>query len=138
MQNITPEEVYSKLYRTLCKSKRLSHVDWNAFMDRTSIDSFTANEMIVKAGTLSTHSYFIISGLIMCYEQPDDKHARWFRGDGSYAFTNDKFKYGEMGRVNNASLMALEDTLVVSIGLADYLWLCEHHPMISMMESVCY
>lgn len=135
MQNITTEEVYPKLFRSLCKTKRLSLADRKAFMARTAITSFKANEKIVVEGTLSTHSYFIISGLIMCYEGDNFKYIKWFRAEESYAFTTDKFKYGKPGRVNNDSLMALEDTLVVSMSHEDYLWLCTHHPMIAMLEA---
>lgn len=129
MENITSEEAYAALYRRLCRFKRLPYAEWKEFMDRTNMVQFKMNEVFIKAGTLSTHSYFIIKGLVMCYEgrelKPDN--VKWVRAENDYAFTVDKFSFGEKGkRSNEHSLIALEDTLAFSISHEDFLWLCTH------------
>lgn len=135
MENITSQAEYSRLYRKLCRVRRLSYVDWKAFIDRTAIVHFKANEAAVVAGSLSTHSYFIVSGLMACYEGQEPKHVYWLRAEGGYAFTQDKFDVGKPRRSNNESLIALEDTVAISISHADFEWLCEHHHKVSMLIS---
>lgn len=136
MESITPEEAYASLYRWLCRFKRLPYVEWKAFMDRTDMVQFKMNEVPIVAGTPSTHSYFIIKGLMMCYEGHEpkvSKEIKWFRAEHDYAFTVDKFFFGrtgsffgQEGRSNMYSMVALEDTLAFSLSHENYLWLNDH------------
>ncbi|WP_343303090.1 hypothetical protein AAHN97_16165 [Chitinophaga niabensis] len=130
MENIpSEEEAYAALYRRLCTCKRLSYIDWKKFMDRTNMVQFKMNDVFIKAGSLSTHSYFIIKGLVMCYEGQELKpeKIKWVRAEHDYAFTVDKFSFGEEKRMpNEYSLVALEDTLAFSLSHEDYLWLKTH------------
>jgi hypothetical protein len=129
MENITSQEAYAALYRTLCRFKRLPYAEWKKFMDRTKMVQFKIDDFLIKAGSLSTHSYFIIKGLVMCYEGNDlhpDK-IKWVRAENDYAFTVDKFSFGEEGKRSNAnSLIALEDTLAFSLSHKDFEWLSKH------------
>lgn len=131
MENISLQRAYAALYRAFCKIKRLSYVDWKAFMDMTTIVRFKENEVMLEAGNLSTHSYFIIKGLVMCYEGHVPKVIKWFRAEHDHVLVPDKFKLGQLGRVNKLSLVALEDTLAFSIRHEDLDSLMDHHPMIN-------
>lgn len=126
MENITSQEAYAALYRTLCRFKRVPYAEWKQFMERTNMVQFKKNDVFIKAGILSTHSYYIIKGLVMCYRGSDllPDNIKWVRAENDYAFTVDKFSFGEKVERSNAySLIALEDTLAFSISHEDFLWL---------------
>lgn len=135
MENFNSQEAYARLLKSLSKNQKLQYADWKAFMDKTGIVQFKANEVVAEAGTLSTHSYFIISGLMMCYDGHDSKNAQWFGAEHYYAFTMDMFRFGEMGNTNDQTMVALEDTMVFSISHADFLWLEEHHRKIARLRT---
>ncbi|SIO49273.1 cyclic nucleotide-binding domain-containing protein [Chitinophaga niabensis] len=116
MENMNQEAIYSQLREALCKDKPVADADWNVFIEITRIDQFEENEVIVEPGQLSTHSYFVIKGLLMCYRPLGSKNAiLWFRAENEYAFTVDKLNLGKASRVNEERLVALEDSIVVSI-----------------------
>jgi CRP-like cAMP-binding protein len=120
MENMTPEAIYSQLREALCKDKPIPDADWDAFIEKTKIDQFEENQVVVEQGQLSTHSYFIIQGLIMCYIPRKPKSTiMWFRAENEYAFTVDKLNFGKPPRNNEERLMALEDSIVVSISHED-------------------
>jgi hypothetical protein len=135
MENFNLQEAFARLFRSLCKVQKLQYADWKAFMDRTAIAQFKANEVVTEAGTLSTHSYFIISGLMMCYDGHEPKHMIWFGAEHYYAFTIDMFNYSEIGNTNTQTVVALEDTIAFSISHADFLWLQEHHHKITLLRN---
>jgi hypothetical protein len=93
MENMTSEKTYSQLYRTFIRSaKRIPYEQWEQFIARTSINHFKAKQLIYRANSLSTHSYFIISGLVMSYfERNGKKYVKWIRAENGYAFSIDTF-----------------------------------------------
>jgi signal-transduction protein with cAMP-binding, CBS, and nucleotidyltransferase domain len=119
MEKINSKETYSQLRGYLCKDGAMLVVDWLKFIDKTDIFQFKANEVIAEACQPSTHSYFIISGLIMCH-QPHEHKAPilWFRAENDYAFTAES-----LGHIKDfgykEQLIALEDTVVVGINHED-------------------
>jgi CRP-like cAMP-binding protein len=135
MQNINPQEAYAALFRELCRIKRLSYTGWKAFMERTTIVRFRANEVFVKAGTPSTHSYFIIKGLVMSYKGHEPKEINWVRAEHGYVFTVDRFRFGGEPIPNEYSLVALEDTLAFSLSHEDFDWLSEHVRGFDMLNA---
>lgn len=134
MKNMTPEIVYSQLQDALCKETPIPHADWGMFIEKTKIDHFTENEVLVEPGQLSTHSYFIVKGLMMCYQPREPKHAiMWFRAENEHAFTIDKMKLRDPARQNEERLVALEDSIVVSISHDDLLALEDSNPRVFNM-----
>jgi hypothetical protein len=120
MENMTPEAIYSQLREALCKDKPIPDADWDAFIEKTKIEQFEENQVVVEPGQLSTHSYFIIQGLMMCYIPRKPKSTiMWFRAENEYVFTVDKLDVGKPPRINQERLMALEDSIVVSISHED-------------------
>lgn len=120
MENMTPEAIYSQLRDSLCKDTPVPDADWNAFVDKTQIDLFDEKDLAVEPGKFSTHSYFIIKGLMMCYRPRKPKDTiMWFRAEHEYAFTVDKLNFGQPSRINEEGLIALEDSIVVSINHED-------------------
>jgi cAMP-binding proteins - catabolite gene activator and regulatory subunit of cAMP-dependent protein kinases len=124
---ITPQAAYAKLFRVLCQFKKLHYAEWSDFMKVTEVIHLKANERITETGTPSTHSYFIISGLVMCYEGDESKgDIKWFRAENDYAFTIDMLNVPGK-RPNNQCLVALEDMVVVRLSHKDFKWLCDKY-----------
>lgn len=131
---MTPEIVYSQLQDALCKENPIPQADWEAFIEKTRIDVFKENEVAVEADQLSTHSYFIIKGLMMCYQPREPKQAIvWFRAENEHAFTSDMLKLRDPGRKNKFRLVALEDSIVVSISHEDLEALKKSNPQVLNM-----
>lgn len=143
MKKMTPEAVYSQLRDALCKKKSIPDADWDAFIEKTRIDLFEENKVAVEPGQLSTRSYFIIKGLMMCYIPREPKNAiMWFRAENEHAFTidmlNDPLRKIKGPKVNEERLIALEDTIVVSISHEDMTALQESNQNILTMLHDCF
>ena len=138
MEKMTTEAIYSQLRDALSKDTPIPDADWNAFIEKTQIEHFGENEVIIEPGQLSTHSYFIIEGLMMCYRPQKPKDAiLWFRAENEYAFTVDKLNVGKPPRINEDRLIALEDSIVVSISHEDLASLQENNQRIfDMMHDL--
>lgn len=138
MKKMTTKAIYSRLRKAICKDKPIPDADWNEFIEKTKIDWFKESHVIVHPGQLSTHSYFIIEGMMMCYIPRKPKNSiLWFRAEGEHAFTTDKLNFGKPSRENEERLIALEDTIAVSISHEDLLALQENNRIIfHMMHEV--
>lgn len=142
MKTITSEQAHSQLYRSFAKAgKRIPHALWEQFIAKARVDCFKAKERIHSADSLSTHSYFIISGLIMCYfEHVDVKFVKWVRAENGYAFSSDivRFDVGRDRPTKRDCLMALEDTVVVSISHEDLEWVRANISQIALVIAKLY
>lgn len=134
MKTSNQTEVYSQLHGSLCQDRAMPDIDWHKFIERTDIVQVKKKEVFVKSGEPSTHSYFIISGLIMCQAQIGPKdHIYWFRAENDYAFCSHNLPYGSQQRDNREALVALEDTVAVRISHADLQSLMKDNPQITIM-----
>jgi hypothetical protein len=113
MKNIDPQAAYPHLFNAFSKILIISPAILREFGERSEPVRFRHKEVIVDGGLLSTHSYFIIDGLIMCYISYDNgHHVQWVRGEADYAYSMDMFREQfdfDPHLIGNV-LVALEDT----------------------------
>lgn len=141
MENVSPEVVYPQLFRAFCRVKRIPYATWKEFMARTKIVQFKKNQVFIHADHLSTHSYFVIEGLVMSYfERNKKRYVKWIRSTNDYVFSADIFRIDidDHSQINGENLMALEDTVAISVSHEDLKWLEENHYRIGLITTIYY
>jgi hypothetical protein len=126
MEQFDPREVYPQLFDAFGKIQSVHSSILHEFVKRSEIIQLKRNEIIADGIQPSTHSYFIISGLIMCYfRHKRHNHVKWVRCANDYAYSMDmfRFRFGDDPMLTGDILVALEDTVVVRIGHEDINWL---------------
>lgn len=142
MENMTSGNAYAQLFRAFSRAvKRIPYSGWEQFMAKSKIIQLEKKEVLLEADQLSTHSYFIISGLVMSYfEHGKKRYVKWIRGENGYAFSADVFRddVKEEALIAGECLVALEDALVISISHEDLKWLCINFPRIDFAIMAYY
>lgn len=142
MENMTSEKTYAQLFRAFSKLvKRIPYSGWEQFITKSKIIQVKQKGIFLEANQLSTHSYFIISGLVMSYfERSKKRYVKWIRGENDYAFSADIFRHDvdKDSLIMGESLVALEDTVAISVSHEDLKWLCIDFPRINMAISRYY
>lgn len=129
MKNLDPQEGYPQLFDAFGKLLAIPPAIVREFVQRTEIMRIKRNEIIADGIELSTHGYFIISGLIMSYVPCEgSNHVNWIRTSNDYAYSMDmfRFQFGYEPALTGNVLVALEDTVAISIHHEDSIWLQEN------------
>lgn len=126
MKNFDSQEAYPQLFNAFSKVQFIHPVIMQEFMDRSETIQFKRNEVIENGEELSTHGYFIVSGLIMGYIPHEGVNlVKWIRSSDDYAYSMDmfRFRFGYEPDLTGNVLVALEDTLAIHIKHEDLNWL---------------
>ncbi|SIO49233.1 cyclic nucleotide-binding domain-containing protein [Chitinophaga niabensis] len=126
MKNFDQEEAYPTLFKTFREILPVPLMLVQDFTQRSVAIEFKKNDVITDGGQLSEYSYFIISGLVMCYTAREGTNlVRWIRSENDYAYSMDIFRLrlGYDPNLVGNILIALEDTLVIRIRHEDISWL---------------
>lgn len=129
MEKINPIEAYPELFHALSSLQEIPVPACFDFITRSKVVEFKKNEVVHAEGDDSTHAYFIVSGIMMCYvRNGDEKMVKWLRGRGDYAYSMDmtkdfsEFKFSAADNI----LLALEDIVAIKISHDDLKWLEEN------------
>lgn len=93
---------------------------------RAEFRYYERNEVVHEEGQPSTHAYFIVDGIMMCYVKDEQGHdVKWFRSTGDYAYSMDMSRTfsGLIYTPARNTLIALEDMAVFKITHEDVKWL---------------
>lgn len=136
MENIDPKTVYPYLFNEFKKIQNVPPVILREFKERSEPVRFKLGEVIADGASLSTHSYFIIDGLIRCYiSSGGTHHILWVRGENDYAYSIDMFRNKldcDPQPISNV-LVALEATLAIKIAHEDIAWLRKYSREMSVI-----
>lgn len=125
MKNINPEEAYPPLLNAFNKVRKIPSELRKEFISRSDIVHFKRRETILAEGQVSTHAYFIISGMVMCYRKTDKRHVvKWIRSTHDYVFSIDMFMadFEHDPSCVGDIMVALEDTVAIRVRNEDMRW----------------
>lgn len=131
MKKINPDEAYLQLLFSFLEIEMIPEAIMLELERRSEIDQFKKNEVVHEAEQESTHAYFIVSGIMMCYVKKEAGNVvKWFRSTGDYAYSMDMYKtfLGAEYKPAGNTLIALEDLVVVKILHEDVKWLEDNSP----------
>lgn len=131
MENITPDNAYLHLLFAFLEIEMVPEFIMLELEKRSIVEQFKRNEVVHEEDQESTHAYFIVSGIMMCYQQTEDGNiVKWFRSTGDYAYSMDMSKnfFGVEFKPARNKLIALEDLLVIKIPHEDVKWLEDSSP----------
>lgn len=126
MENITPDNAYLHLLFAFLEIEMVPEFIMLELEKRSIVEQFKRNEVVHEEDQESTHAYFIVNGIMMCYQQTEDGNiVKWFRSTGDYAYSMDMSKsfFGVEFKPAGNKLIALEDLLVIKIPHEDVKWL---------------
>lgn len=129
MKNFDPEDAYPVLFKTFREILPVPLMLVRDFTQRSVAIEFKQHDVITDGEQLSEYSYFIISGLVMCYTAHEGINlVKWIRGENDYAYSMDmlRLRFGYDPRLIDNILVALEDTLVIRIRHEDINWLQDY------------
>jgi hypothetical protein len=95
MKNFNLEDAYPTLFRNFRTILPIVPLILIRDLTQQSVAfEFKKNDIITDGEQLSEYSYFIISGLIMCYTVHESTNlVRWIRSANDYAYSMDMFKH---------------------------------------------
>lgn len=125
MKNINPEEVYPLLLSAFNKVQKIPPDLRQEFISRSDIVHFKRRDAMLAEGQVSTHAYFIISGLVMCYRKTAKRNVvKWIRSTHDYVFSIDMFMadYNYNPGCIGDIMIVLEDTTAIKVRNEDMRW----------------
>ena len=132
MEKIDPGSALLKLLLAFLEIEAVPQFIMLELEERAEINYYERNAVVHEADQPSTHAYFIVDGIMMCYvkDEKNGHDVKWFRSTGDYAYSMDMSKtfmgveYVPAGN----TLIALEDLTVFKISHEDVNWLEENSP----------
>jgi len=98
------------------------------FDKMVALNDYERGHYLLRQGKVSEHMHYIISGCVQCYiGTKEKKETLWFMKEGELAIFKNSF-YDQSTSVG--SIVALEDTKVLSISYKDLELLYENHPFL--------
>ncbi|HTI08014.1 MAG TPA: Crp/Fnr family transcriptional regulator [Puia sp.] len=100
----------------------------NDFDQKVKLNVFEKGHYLLRKGTVCEHMHYIETGCVQCYiGTKDRKETLWFMREGELAIFKNSF-YDQSESVG--SIVALEDTRVLSISYKDLEQLYAEHPFL--------
>ena len=98
------------------------------FDEKVELNEFEKGHYLLKQGSVCEHMHYIITGCVQCYiGTKDKKETLWFMMEGELAIFKNSF-YDQSASVG--SIVALEDTRVLTISYKDLEQLYAVHPFL--------
>ncbi|MRG46967.1 hypothetical protein GFS24_17730 [Chitinophaga sp. SYP-B3965] len=120
---------YAQLYKAFCEIENMPYPEWEAFIDRSEIVQLGQFDFFAMPNCLSTHSYFIIKGLVVSYrEHNKEKSVHWVGSANDYVCSTDRFRiaFNEQYQIEGEIIVAVEETIAIRVTHSDMKWLEEH------------
>ncbi|RPD39574.1 Crp/Fnr family transcriptional regulator [Chitinophaga barathri] len=96
-------------------------------IERSCIEQFKKNDLMVKPGDTSRHCYFIIDGFVRLYHDHKRKEVTtWFLHKGDFMIQLNGYYFNQE---SPEYLQASEDTTCIKLHIDDQTWLCEKYPL---------
>lgn len=115
------ENFYKQLFALFNSIYPLSRALRRSIIKHTRVEVFKKDAMILEIGKINKRINFVVSGLLMAYYVKDnaDKRVSWFLKEGAMAISVVSY---ELQVPSYEAIMALEDTICISMSHDDHEW----------------